>query len=58
VPLPEAVVAAEQVREALAVFEAPHEEDVQCAVAQLVERLGIGEGLDLDPVGDDPVVRK
>jgi hypothetical protein len=56
VPLAQAVVCAEQVDQPLALLEAADEEDVDGAVAQLLERLRIGESVQVDPVGDDPVV--
>ena len=56
--LAEAVVGLEQVDEALALLEAADEQDVQGPVAQLLERLGIRETLEVDAVRDDAVLAR
>ena len=56
--LAEAVIGLEQVDEALAFLEAPHEQDVQRPVAELIHRLGVRVKVDVDPVRDDPVVAR
>ena len=50
------MVGLEQVGQALALLEAPDEQDVQRAVAQLLERLGAREPVEVDAVGNDPVL--
>ena len=54
--LAQSVIGLQQVGQTLALLEAPDEQDVQRAVAQLLERLGIGEEVEVDPVRDDRVV--
>jgi len=54
--LAQSVIRLEQVAEALSVLEAADEQDVQHAIAQILERLGVLEALEVDAVRDDPVV--
>ena len=54
--LAQAVVRLEQVNEALALLEPADEEDVERSIAKLLDRRCGGEALNVDAVGDDPIV--